>query len=730
MPPRKANKTATPTPPKKAAAAKANQKSALKKANPPAEVPPTPEAGNGVAKVEPIVEKPPQVVPEEKTGEEKPILKVEEEAIKPVVKEEEAVKPAVKDEEETCKPAVAASEGLDAARVSVEEAKDFQEASEKKEVQAEVSVRTSDEKVGEDVVMAEAKLEVNLNEAENEAKKDEELKKDKEAEKDEDEEKDKDVDMQSAGEKESEQTGEAAEEADKEDKKDEGQGEDDTEMQKTMHASDRRQRKKLEVFVGGLEKEATEDDLRKAFEKVGEISEIRLMKNFQTGKNKGYAFVRYATAAEAKRAVKELASVKIRGKKCGVVPLEENDTIFLGNIDKNWKKDDVVNKLKEAGIENVENVSVIEDPRNSELNRGFAFLELETYKDAQIAFRALQKKNVFGLDRTVKVAWAQPLNEPDEDVMSQVKSVFVDGLPSTWNEEQVKERFSKFGEIEKVVLARNMQSAKRKDFGFINYTTREAAVACIETLSKADELTDGDSKAKVKVSLAKPPQKGKGGKGDSKGTSKGDSKGANKPGSQGHKLKSNFSNTAIGKGLLGRGGPPASSSSTHELIQVLREQAAWGHGQLSMSGGHGFGDYGRIHMGNAGMGDVPMFGGAQLSGGHRAGFDGAMFSQLASVNAMQDLSHAGVKRGYSALGEETYGDSRGNPRARLDNSLVAGGSSMFGGLSQQQYYHNPGRPHPTGSASYPPVGLQTNGLQRSSGQGGRRGGAGNSRAKN
>lgn len=726
MPPRKVNKTATPTPPKKAAAAKANQKSALKKTNPPAEAPPAanppPEAGNGVAKPGAVGEKPPQVVPEEKAGEEKPVLKVEE----------EAVKPAAEDEEEACK--LAAGEGLDAARVSVEEGKDFPEASEKKVAQAE--------KVGGDVVMAEAKLEVDLNEAENEAKKDEEMKKDKEEEKDKDEENnkeegnDKDVDMQKAGDKkELGKTAEVADEAEKEDKKDEGQGEEDTEMQKKMHASDRRQRKKLEVFVGGLEKEATDDDLRKAFEKVGEITEIRLMKNFQTGKNKGYAFVRYATAAEAKRAVKELASVKIRGKKCGVVPLEENDTIFLGNIDKNWKKDDVVNKLKEAGIENIENVSVIEDPHNSELNRGFAFLELETYKDAQIAFRALQKKNVFGVDRTVKVAWAQPLNEPDEDVMSQVKSVFVDGLPSTWNEEQVKEQFSKFGEIEKVVLARNMQSAKRKDFGFINYTTREAAVACIETLSKADELTDGDSKVKVKVSLAKPPQKGKTGKGDLKGTSKGDSKGANKAVSQGHKLKSNFSNATIGtvsgKGLLGRGGPTSSSSSTHELIQVLREQAAWGQGHLPMSGGHGFGGYGRVHMGNTGMGDIPMFGSAQLPGGHHAGFDGAMFSQLPSVNAMQDLSHAGVKRGYSALGEDTYTNSRGNPRARLDNSLVTGGSSMFGGLSQQQYYHNPGRPHHTGSASYPHGGVQTNGLQRSAGQGGRRGGAaGGSRAKN
>jgi RNA recognition motif-containing protein len=80
----------------------------------------------------------------------------------------------------------------------------------------------------------------------------------------------------------------------------------------------------------------------------------------------------------------------------------------------------VLNKLKEVGVENINDVTVIEDPSNTGVNRGFAFLELETHKDALTAFRTLRKKNAFGEDRTIKVAWAQPLNDPDEDVMEQV----------------------------------------------------------------------------------------------------------------------------------------------------------------------------------------------------------------------------------------------------------------------------------------------------------------------
>lgn len=67
-----------------------------------------------------------------------------------------------------------------------------------------------------------------------------------------------------------------------------------------------RKRKEFEVFVGGLDKDATEDDLHKAFKEVGEITEVRLLMNPHTKKNKGFAFLRFATVDQAKRAVTEL----------------------------------------------------------------------------------------------------------------------------------------------------------------------------------------------------------------------------------------------------------------------------------------------------------------------------------------------------------------------------------------------------------------------------------------
>lgn len=71
---------------------------------------------------------------------------------------------------------------------------------------------------------------------------------------------------------------------------------------------DRRKRKEFEVFVGSLDKGANEEDLRKVFGHVGEVTEVRIVKNPETNKSKGYAFLRFATVEQAKRAVKEVKS--------------------------------------------------------------------------------------------------------------------------------------------------------------------------------------------------------------------------------------------------------------------------------------------------------------------------------------------------------------------------------------------------------------------------------------
>ncbi|KAL6496394.1 hypothetical protein OROGR_029652 [Orobanche gracilis] len=343
-----------------------------------------------------------------------------------------------------------------------------------------------------------------------------------------------------------------------------------------MEALERKKQRRTEIFVGGLDGFVKEDDIRKVFEEFGVVMEVRLVMSGNTGRNRGYAFVRFSTAADAKNAVAKYSKVEICGKQCNVAPVEGNDTIFLGNIDRNWKTEDVVTLLEKAGIKKIDKVTIKADPNNFEKNRGFAFIEFQTSKDAQIAFNKLHKRDAFGKKLTVKVAWAQPLIEPDEEEILKVKSVYAEYLPSSWDEEKVKEYFKRFGEIENVVLAQDLPSSRRKDFAFINYTNREAALTCIESISRERSEEQG-SKVKIAVSLANSNAKGKLMKITPDGTSKQPPKAKPKaiktsiklhePGYEWKSVSSSYNSVKVDN----------KSSTTSELVQILRQQASNKH---------------------------------------------------------------------------------------------------------------------------------------------------------
>ncbi|GJS29058.1 heterogeneous nuclear ribonucleoprotein Q isoform X1, partial [Tanacetum coccineum] len=166
----------------------------------------------------------------------------------------------------------------------------------------------------------------------------------------------------------------------------------------------RRKQKEFKIFVGGLDKDATEEDIRKIFSAVGDVAEVRLMMNAQTKKNKGFVFLRFAT---------------VNRKQCGVSPSQDSDTLFLGNICKTWTKEA---KLKYYRIDTVEDLILVEDKKNDGTNRGFAFLEFSSRSNAMDAFKHLQKRDVtFGLDRPAKVSFADSFIDPGDEIMAQVK---------------------------------------------------------------------------------------------------------------------------------------------------------------------------------------------------------------------------------------------------------------------------------------------------------------------
>jgi len=70
----------------------------------------------------------------------------------------------------------------------------------------------------------------------------------------------------------------------------------------------------MNIYVGNLSYQMTEDDLRTEFEKFGKVSKADIVKDKLSGKSKGFGFVEMPNLSEAELAIKKLDGISIKGR--------------------------------------------------------------------------------------------------------------------------------------------------------------------------------------------------------------------------------------------------------------------------------------------------------------------------------------------------------------------------------------------------------------------------------
>ena len=68
------------------------------------------------------------------------------------------------------------------------------------------------------------------------------------------------------------------------------------------------------LYVGNLPYETTENDLQTLFEGMGQISTITVMKDRETGRPRGFAFIEMSNTDGARRAISELDKHEYGGR--------------------------------------------------------------------------------------------------------------------------------------------------------------------------------------------------------------------------------------------------------------------------------------------------------------------------------------------------------------------------------------------------------------------------------
>ena len=69
----------------------------------------------------------------------------------------------------------------------------------------------------------------------------------------------------------------------------------------------------MNIYVGNLLREATEDDVRQAFEAFGQVTSVKIIKDKYTGDSKGFAFVEMPNSREAQSAISGLDGKDLKG---------------------------------------------------------------------------------------------------------------------------------------------------------------------------------------------------------------------------------------------------------------------------------------------------------------------------------------------------------------------------------------------------------------------------------
>ncbi len=74
----------------------------------------------------------------------------------------------------------------------------------------------------------------------------------------------------------------------------------------------------MNIFVGNLSRDVSDDELKELFANYGHIRSVKIIRDMFSQESKGFGFVDMPGVAEAQKAINELNTRELKGKKISV----------------------------------------------------------------------------------------------------------------------------------------------------------------------------------------------------------------------------------------------------------------------------------------------------------------------------------------------------------------------------------------------------------------------------
>lgn len=70
----------------------------------------------------------------------------------------------------------------------------------------------------------------------------------------------------------------------------------------------------VQIYAGNLSYKMTEDSLKELFEQHGEVTSVKIIRDRETGRAKGFGFVEMSDKEKAENAIKKLDGTEVEGR--------------------------------------------------------------------------------------------------------------------------------------------------------------------------------------------------------------------------------------------------------------------------------------------------------------------------------------------------------------------------------------------------------------------------------
>uniref|UniRef100_A0A6N2M752 RRM domain-containing protein n=1 Tax=Salix viminalis TaxID=40686 RepID=A0A6N2M752_SALVM len=238
------------------------------------------------------------------------------------------------------------------------------------------------------------------------------------------------------------------------------------------------------LYVGDLDPEVTETDLRAAFYHVGPISSLRLCRCCLTGKSLCYSYVNFYSRAQASRALGLLNHTNLKGKPMRIMWCQRDPfsrktgfaNLFVKNLDFSISSSCLESIFSMYGT--ILSCKVAEENGRS---KGFGFVQFDS-QDSALAAQTALHDTMLGGKKLYVCKFVKKTERREAAPCEVFTNLYVKNLDETMTEDGLKDMFSVIGDVSSAAIMMDHEG-KSKGFGFVNFKSPDDAKKAVDVIN-------------------------------------------------------------------------------------------------------------------------------------------------------------------------------------------------------------------------------------------------------